>query len=284
MNGPYCCYDTQPACPGGRPFFVDGQLRVAEIAERNEWIGSDAAASTTLDPATQNALAQAWLADAQLEHASIAAFARLTLELLHLGAPPELVEASQAASLDEIRHAKRCFALGSRFSEKPLGPGPLDVSGGLLELDLVRLVETTFEEGCIGETLAALMADEARRSATDPEVQSALEEIARDEARHAELGWRIVAWAIQLGGRRVEDAVRRAYARALMRESSIELPVLAADVDRAAWARFGRLTPDELGEVRKQGFARVIGPCVEALLERLPVDHEQANGTITQPA
>jgi hypothetical protein len=264
QNG-YCCYDTMPACPGGRPFRVEGKLRVAAVAPSRDW-AECGELSAELDPVTARALSDAWLADAQLEHASIAAFARLTLELLHLGAPPELVSASQAASLDEVRHAGSCFALGSRLAGEPLGPGCLDVSGNLLALTLERLVETTFEEGCVGETLAALIAGQARASATDHDVVIALEEIARDEASHAALAWRIVAWAIELGGEKAEAALRRALSRALERERTVELPVLAAGVDRAAWARFGRLTPAELGEVRAAGLRDVIVPCVEALL------------------
>lgn len=42
---------------------------------------------------------------AGIETGSIAAFARFTLQLLHLGAPCELIEASQRAMLDETRHA-----------------------------------------------------------------------------------------------------------------------------------------------------------------------------------
>jgi hypothetical protein len=266
QNG-YCCYETMPACPGGRPFRVNGALRVAEVAASRDWAercdGDDG-----LEPLTARALSQAWLADAQLEHASIAAFARLTLELLQLGAPPELVSASQAASLDEVRHARRCFALGSRFSGERLGPGRLDLSGDLLELGLERLVETTFEEGCVGETLAALIAGQARANASDPDVIAALDEIAHDEAAHAALAWQIIAWAIDRGGHRIEAALRRALNRALQRERALELPALAAGVDRVAWARHGRLTPAELGEVRAAGFREVILPCVEALLAR----------------
>jgi hypothetical protein len=117
-------------CHVGRPFRVEGKLRVAGLAACGDWSVPAETADTADDP-TMFALARAWLSDARLEHASIAAFARLTLELLHLGAPAELVQASQAASLDEIRHAKLCFGLGSRFAGKLVGPGPLDVSGSL---------------------------------------------------------------------------------------------------------------------------------------------------------
>jgi hypothetical protein len=50
-------------------------------------------------------------------------------------------------------------------------------------------------EGCIGESGAALEAAWAAEAAADPVVKSALAGIAEDEARHAALAFRFVAWA-----------------------------------------------------------------------------------------
>jgi hypothetical protein len=50
---------------------------------------------STLDPRTRAALARAWAQDGVEEHASIAAFARFTVLLLSVGAPPDFVEAAQ---------------------------------------------------------------------------------------------------------------------------------------------------------------------------------------------
>jgi hypothetical protein len=53
------------------------------------------------------------------------------LELLALGAPAELVEKAHVAALDEIEHARICFALASAYGGERYGPGPLDaVTGG----------------------------------------------------------------------------------------------------------------------------------------------------------
>lgn len=67
-----------------------------------------------LGPAERSALASRWLDSALLEHASIASFARFSLHLLAVGAPPELLERTQRAALDEIEHARLAFAIVAR--------------------------------------------------------------------------------------------------------------------------------------------------------------------------
>src|SRR6185503_716009 len=97
-------------------------------------------------------------ADAQLEHASIASFARFVLVLLAVGAPADLVAGAQQALADEVEHARACFSLASRFAETPLGPAPLRIDGALEAPTLARAAADAVVEGCIGETLAAAQA------------------------------------------------------------------------------------------------------------------------------
>ena len=143
-----------------------------------------------------------------MEHASVAAFARFTLELLSLGAPAELVAASQRALADEIRHAKLCFGLATAYAGHALGPGPLSSEGALGAQSLDAIVETAIAEACIGETLAAVEAAEAAAHATDPSVRRVLLAIARDEKRHAELGWRFLSWVLDVAPASARPALR----------------------------------------------------------------------------
>lgn len=76
--------------------------------------------------------------------------------------------------------------------------------------DLAASVRETTEDGCIGETLAALEAMRAARQSSDAVLAPAYETIAEDEARHAALAWRIVAWAVS-----VDDAQRETIAATL---------------------------------------------------------------------
>ena len=58
----------------------------------------------SLPAETRARLGVAWLEIARMEHASIAAFARFALQLLAVGAPPDLILAGQRAMADETNH------------------------------------------------------------------------------------------------------------------------------------------------------------------------------------
>jgi hypothetical protein len=75
------------------------------------------------------------------------------------------------------------------------GPAPLPIAARrAAQLD--EVMWSTFVDGCIGETIAALHAHEQGRLHEDPSIRDAQRIIADDEERHAALGWRIVAWAL----------------------------------------------------------------------------------------
>ncbi|MFO0603568.1 MAG: ferritin-like domain-containing protein [Polyangiales bacterium] len=262
-EGGACCYTfcTQACC--GRPLRVGGAARVAGVEARRDW-GAASPGTSSVDPATRAALAAAWREDARLEHASIASFARFTLELVAQGAPPELVADAQRAGLDEVDHARRCFALAARHGAGDLGPAPLDLSGFALAGSLEDLLDAVIAEGCVGETLSAFLADAQRERATDPAAREALAVIAADESRHAALAWRFAAWA--LGSRPdLRPAAARAFASAL--GGPLPRPRREpADVDPAAWNAHGRLTAPQVDRALDEGVRAVIRPCLAALL------------------
>jgi hypothetical protein len=194
-----CCYHVVEDCPGGRPFLVDGRPRVAGLSN----------AGTLCPPQSPAQADNPWLRDAQMEHASVAAFARLSLQLLALGAPSSLVRDAQLASLDELRHADCFFGLASRHAGSTLGPAALDVSGALDDLSLAALIESNLVEGCIGETLAAEQLRRRAEGVADAETRAALLAIAEDETRHAELAFRILAWCRDTAPQVTRDIVQR---------------------------------------------------------------------------
>jgi hypothetical protein len=132
-----------------------------------------------------------------MEHASIAAFARFSLQLLSLGAPPRLVQACTQALADETAHTRLCFQIASEYAGHAVGPGPLDVNRSLEVTSLEDIVDLVIAEGCFGETSAALEALESADGASDPVIRSAYAQIARDEQRHAELAFQFVRWALE---------------------------------------------------------------------------------------
>jgi hypothetical protein len=167
----------------------------------------------------------------QMEHASIAAFARFSLQLLALGAPSQLIEDCTRALADETAHAKLCFRLASAYTGRALGPGPLDVADSLGATTLAEIVDLVIAEGCFGETRAALEALEAAELAADPVIRAAYERIAGDEQRHAELAFRFVRWALERDPHAVRQRVLQARGQAPASDTAsrqIVLPCLDA--------------------------------------------------------
>jgi hypothetical protein len=213
-SGPRVC--SGPMCMIGRPFEVAGAWRTAPAQAREDWHqdgppsedGVIAGLEVDKLPAELlESLAEYWLAAAQMEHASVASFARLTLELLAVGAPPDLLTRAQQAGVDEVRHAQICFSLAQSYGGRAIGPGPLAVDGSLRAPTLPELAAAAAREGCVWETAAALEASVIATQARDPVLAVLLRGIADDEARHAELAWDLVRWAVQSGGEPVRQAV-----------------------------------------------------------------------------
>jgi hypothetical protein len=203
-----------------------------------------------------------------MEHASIASFNRFSLQLLAVGAPPELLEASQRAGLDEIEHARMAFALASRYGSDALGPNALDLGGDALgALDLASVAASTVEEGCVGETLAALEAEAARDGAKSPVLRAAWSVIAEDEARHAELAWSFVRWALDQGRPGVRQAVEGAFERAFRRLS--DGPILESPLDAELEAH-ARLSARARHALALRALDSVLRPAFEQLPGAIP--------------
>jgi hypothetical protein len=265
LNGAGARVCQQLGCVEGRPFLVAGQERVASLSSHGEFLGRLAVTDVAeLASGVRAHLAKSWARVALMEHASIAAFARFTLELLSFAAPAELVASSAQAMADEVEHARGAFSLASRYEREAVGPGPLAVQDSLAEIELESSVLTTFLEGCIGETLAALQAREALILASDPAVRAFLARVAEDEARHAELAWRFVQWALPRCG----NELPRRLARALDSELSVDS---APSAGEERWQRelhaHGVLTARERALIRRTALRDVVATCLRALLE-----------------
>ena len=253
-----------------RPLLVGASLRSASPVAREDWLAiCDEPAPADVDARTLAALALSYGLDGCEEHASIAAFARLTLHLLAVGAPPELVEKAHVASLDEIRHARSCFALARRYGGAAQGPGPLDVTD-LFDahgkpVGLAEIAALCAEEGCVGEPLGVLLAEDTLARTSDPFVRTMLSAMVAEEAMHVELAWRVVGWCIERGGEPVRAAVALAFRRgiAAMRATKVRR---YPDIDTQAWNAHGRATCEQARAVAALGIAQVIEPCARAML------------------
>ena len=127
---------------------------------------------------------------AELEAASVRAFADLHDDLIALGAPRSLVRATVSAAADEVRHARVCERLARRHGAAP----DLRALGAAPRRTRAQLATDNLVEGCVRETYGAVLASYQARAARDPALRGAMSGIARDEAKHAALSWRIHRW------------------------------------------------------------------------------------------
>jgi hypothetical protein len=256
-----------PACVR-RPFLVGGATRAGTASARADWGRADVEGIAGMDAVVRHALAAAWREDGLQEHASIAAFARFTLRALAVGAPPEHVVGAQRASLDEVAHARACFALAKRYGGDDVGPGPIPLDGALTPLSLADLAALTVHEGCVGETLGVELARAQLAAAGDALVRATLDRVVRDETRHAELAWSFVRWAIDVGGDDVRRAVARAFAEATAASRALTLAPDPGAATATEWRTHGRLMRSEARKAVEATLRAIVEPCARVLLDR----------------
>lgn len=257
-------YDTasfqcqEQNCAIGRPLSVEGGVRTADCAPRGDWVGGLALDVGERSAELRAALGAWWSDVAAMEHASVGSFARFTLELLSLGAPPELLAEAQRAAADEVAHARLAYTLAGAWRGEAVGPGPMSLDGVRPGADAAAILRALVEEACVGETLGAAEARAAASGVEDPALREALLGVAADEERHAALAWRSLRWMLE------RDPSLRAVAR----------EAFAAAVSEARGRPLGRC-PDapELGvlgsrarrSVHLRALEAVVSPMVEAL-------------------
>ena len=168
----------------------------------------------------------AWFANtAWLEASSICAFLQLAKELREHGAPRALVRLADASARDEVRHAALMSKLARRFGGEP----PAVEVTPPRDRSLEALAIENAVEGCVRETWGAVVALWQSQRAPDAEMRAAFALIARDEVRHAALGWAIDRWAMGRldHGAQVRVALaREAAVKALADERPEELPAI----------------------------------------------------------
>jgi hypothetical protein len=227
----------------GRQLRRFGRVLLPRVEAGDAWAApsDEVGLADDLDEDTRHALAQTWRDNARTEHASVAAFARLTLDLIALGAPPALVASANRDALDEIRHAEMCFALARSIDGRAEGPAPFPEAARARTLSRVRsfalaeLAVDSLIDGALHEGVSARIIAKLARRAVDPDLRAMLKIIAADEGRHARHGWDVVRFCLDEGGESVARALQGAI-RALPRTMASELPEPAR---MGGWERFG---------------------------------------------
>lgn len=190
----------------GRPLHdEEGHATLPTVTRHDELRAPD-----DLDRDTAAVLAAEWGRRAQGEWASVPAFLQLADQLERVGAPASLVRRAHASADDEARHA-----IATARASMVYGGAPITLGGVTPHTRapahgtdaLVRLAVESWVDGCLGEgKAAAAVAREAQLAPCDAQRDMQLT-IAADEARHAELAWDVLAWAIAEGGDDVRHAV-----------------------------------------------------------------------------
>lgn len=241
----------------GRPLRVRGRQLHPELRQGADWTQGLRPEAGGLDASTRAALEALWLHDAQKEHASVPAFARISWMLAAVGAPAELLEWSQRAALEEIDHARRCFALAAGYGGRShtveampdLLLAGLDVEGDPLQV----LARESLQDGCQLEDFNADIAAACAAVCEEPVTRAVLEQIAREERSHAEFSWAVLAWTLERSPAAVRAAIAdaerglAALARPTAVSSKLRFVVARADAD--AMRRHGRLPDERWGEI-----------------------------------
>jgi hypothetical protein len=268
LLGLYVAYMSTMGFSRGRQLRRFGRVLLPRL-----WLAPDWTTATlpAIEPEGFPAvLAEQWRENGKTEHASVAAFARLTLDLMALGAPPSLIAAANRDALDEIRHTELCFSIARGLDGKTVSPGPFPQAQRVATLPrarrlaLAKLAVDSLVDGALHEGVSARIVARLARRCEVPAVRNALREIAADEGRHSAHGWLVVKWCVEEGGRPVAEALKGAV-RALPREMRSALPAAAAGGQWERWGIHGHALEAEeyaaaLAHVQQRVQALAAGP------------------------
>ncbi len=258
----FSCLTT--SCAIGRSLLVDGSARATRASLRADWTDTDVRPDVDgLSPEIVSALAARWSDVASMEHASVASFARFTLQLMALGAPPELLAGTQQAAADEVEHARLAYAIASAYAGTRVGPGALDVSDVRIETERFAVLRGLIEEACVGEAIGVAEARAYADAARDPVLAAVLARVADDEERHAALAWRTLRWMLHGADERTLATAKESFDRAMesmRREPTVEGPVAR---EHGLWSA------SEIAALRGRALDEVVVPCARVLFDEV---------------
>ena len=176
------------------------------------------------DPRIAAPVTAEWGRRTQAEYISAAIAQQVTLWLIQLGAPPDLIRDGLRVAEDEVSHSELSAAVarcaGGEVAAPVLDPTTLALPEADNRVDAV--VDAILRFFCVGETIAVPLFRMLRQNATAPSARQALDRVLRDETRHRQFGWDVLDWLLLAGGPVVRqrvtgrapgviDSVMRAY-------------------------------------------------------------------------
>jgi len=182
-------YDLNPIVPGG-PQAVDGRGYWTEQSDTN--LLPEVKNQCVPQTDVSSLGADYWLNTAQMEQASVASFAKVTISLMTFGAPLKLVELSQFFSMDEVVHAQRALELAGVYELDKLPQHSLK-----FDQNVEAFAIDNFQNGCIGETFAVVRSATRLQEDLTEQEHAFFEMVVRDESTHAVFAWSVMKWLVK---------------------------------------------------------------------------------------
>ena len=204
-------------------------------------------------------VAAEWRRRTEAEYTSAAIAHQVTLWLIQVGGPPDLIRDGLRIVDDELAHSELSAvvmaATGGSFAPPVIDGASLTLPGGpdpttALAACIVRFF-------CVGESVAVPLFRMLRERCSVPIARRALDRVMRDEPKHRQFGWDVLDWLLVVDG----DAVLQLATR--------ELPAVLARVDAAYGTPPGdqrptTLRPDAMawGMAGRDDYARTLSTCL----------------------
>ncbi|MFT3692359.1 MAG: ferritin-like domain-containing protein [Kofleriaceae bacterium] len=210
-----------------------------------------------------------WRARIAAEYTSAAITQQVTLWLIQVAAPPELIADGLAIVADELEHSRLSHEVYTAAGGTE--PPAIDRNGlGLprthatVEEDLLAAIVRVF---CLGETVAVPLFSHLRAPCTEAVARAALDRILRDEVRHREFGWDALDWLSTV--MQIEPFVMHGWPQwkaELERSYGIENPAVSVDDgaitdDDRSW---GLAAPRDYAEILARTIDRDYRPRFDA--------------------
>ena len=227
-----------------------------------------------------------WIDRAIGEHASIASFAAFTIQLMTNNAPPDLIADSLQAAMDEFRHARTSFDMASFFLQKNVSPGQLPATSLSFEQNLSHLAFGVAKEGCVDETVSALLAAsevmmfDLHKIDKPGSWKDKVTVITKEEANHSALAWRTIFWACNEDRALCDRIINymltegQAYARKRIQTSGLDLDINIIAIVENEWmvitrtlvslleSPYNQENMDLIHQSREKNFVNEIGDII----------------------
>lgn len=200
---------------GGRQIRRAGKKKLPLLASHGN--GWDEVSAIDAASELRPSIGAFWRETGRTEYASVVAFLKLAIELIAVGAPPDLVLDATNDARDEMRHAQNCFAIAQAFDGKILRPAAFPVVSTATMilhwrlLSLCRIGVSAIVDGALYESVSARIMAKMSKKCDDKVLGQKLKELAEDEFRHSAHGWEIAKWCIAEGGEFVMLAIHSAW-------------------------------------------------------------------------